>query len=827
MPVRLYLNNSTTPYTPPTKRGTWDASSATNINRLGPRPAGTAATLTQAEATATNNWDVLLGRWVSDATITAGTLTGTLSFGIGRRETNAAANDVPHLHLYVTAGDTDTIRGTLLANWIDTTEFPTTAAGEVVTGITLTSVALQAGDRLCLEVGYQAQNTVTTSYSGVINYGNTGTTDLTNGSTAVTTQPGWVELSDGDGLFNPLTSTIVDTFNGASLAIPPWGESYGSADIATGRARIPCAHTAGTPDYAGIETPTSYRFDSVYCKLDPAPANGATVTAFSGLAVVDIASTPEGTSLHARHDAVTGKLRLESNVEYFDAAAVEITYNAVDHAWLRIRRSGTDILWETAPDGSTWTTRRTLAAPSWTGYGGLAILAEAARDGGTNNYAYVDAVNIAVTEHAAAATLTAGTALAAAGTAAPVGAATLGTATSVTAAGATTTTTAATLGTGASLAAAATRTQPAAATLDAGTTLTAATTPVRVAAANLAATTALTTAATPARTAAGTLSSGTDLTATATRTTPAAATLTATATLAADGAQIAVAAVDLSTVTGVEASTSGTTGGQATLRAATTLDGTATPARIAGATLAAGTGLAAAPTGTTTGATTLTTGTELATSAVPERVAATTPVTASTSLTAAGTADTPAAATLAATTDLTTDATTTWVATVPLGAGATLDATPISASSTTTTLAATAALDGTGTPVRPAAVTLAADAALTTAGLPVRTVAATLDAATRLATLAADDLAAALAAATGLTVAGQATRAAAAALTARTVVTATAVNPDTVPLNPGRLTVGARTARSAPGPSRGGRGTTTTHVARSTAGARTSRSRAR
>lgn len=43
-----------------------------------------------------------------------------------------------------------------------------------------------------------------------------------------------------------------------------------------------------------------------------------------------------------------------------------VTYSATTHAWWRIRHDGTNLLWETAPDGTTWTTRRTkLPGATW------------------------------------------------------------------------------------------------------------------------------------------------------------------------------------------------------------------------------------------------------------------------------------------------------------------------------------------------------------------------------------------------------------------------------------------------------------------------------
>lgn len=684
MAVRFYTSNVAAPYTPTTKQGAWNTNSATSTKHLAPRPSGTAATLTQSEASGTNLYDVLLGRWVSDAAVTAGTLGGNLAFTLGRRESNTAQNAFWHIHLYATTGDSDTPRGTLLADWVGAVEWPTTAAAETVTGVALNPVAVQAGDRLVLEVGYQDQNTSTTSYSGTINYGGAGLVDLVNAATTVTTNPGWIELDTADALFAPPTSAAQDTFSAGTLADPPWTDSYGGADVTAGQARIPCAHTAGTPDWAGIQTPPSYRLDDLYARITPAPVNGATVTCYTALAVTDQAV--EGTSLHARIDVVTGLLRLESNVDYFDETAVELTYDPDAHAWLRITRSGSNILWQTSPDAATWTTRRTLAAPSWCNYGGVDVLVESARDGGTNNFAYVDAVNVAVVEVQGAATLGAATSLTAGATRAAIGGATLSASTSLTAA--------------------ATRTTTAAAALTAGTALAAAAaTPDRPAAATLSAATSLTSAATPDRPAGATLSAATQVTAAATPTRPAAAVLAASTALTAAGMATAQAATTLSAATQLDASTAGSTGGSANLTAATALMATVTQTQPAGANLGASAALAAGGTATTTASVALAASTALDAAATPVRPAGAA-LGAATALTVAATPERPASAALAASSSLAAAGTPIRTAGAQLAAATSLTGTPDDSPAAVLTAGASLAAGATAT--RAAGATLTA-----------------------------------------------------------------------------------------------------------------------
>lgn len=157
----------------------------------------------------------------------------------------------------------------------------------------------------------------------------------------------------------PLFTTLADNFNDNVIG-PNWGDSYGGVSEVGGRARVPVVAGA----YAGYQTGRAWTLAgaSIYLKLvtKPAASTGTDVQAnFS------ITSPVEGTSVGFKYNAATSKLRMQSNVDYFDGTAVEITYDPVAHLWLRIREDGTNTYWDTAPNGSTWTNRRTLATPAW------------------------------------------------------------------------------------------------------------------------------------------------------------------------------------------------------------------------------------------------------------------------------------------------------------------------------------------------------------------------------------------------------------------------------------------------------------------------------
>jgi hypothetical protein len=186
-----------------------------------------------------------------------------------------------------------------------------------------------------------------------------------------------------------LLTTLQDNFNDNAIGAN-WGNSYGGVTETGGRARIPLV--AGT--YAGYQTGRAWTFAgaSVYLKLVTRPvASTGTDVSFNFL----VTSSTEGTSIGFKYNAVTSKLRMQSNVSYFDASAVEITYDPVAHLWLRLREDGTNVYWDTSPDGTTWTNRRTLATPAWvtSSIDTTALDLYGYRDAGVTDYAEVDNVN--------------------------------------------------------------------------------------------------------------------------------------------------------------------------------------------------------------------------------------------------------------------------------------------------------------------------------------------------------------------------------------------------------------------------------------------------
>jgi MSHA biogenesis protein MshQ len=226
--TRFYVQNAAADVDPGTERGAWNNTSGYIARKLARTKSGAVNSRSSTESVSTADYDVLLLKLVSEPIPTAQNVAGTLTWALGARESDVAMDAHWHLHVYVLRG-ADTLVGTLYSNYTEaagTNEWSTTAQGWGPTGtLVLTPRAIQANDRIVIEVGYVARNTATTSYTGTLWYGGTGG-DLTVGGDE-TTLTGWFEFNQN--LFpNPLSipkpaNVQVDDVMIASISARPNG----------------------------------------------------------------------------------------------------------------------------------------------------------------------------------------------------------------------------------------------------------------------------------------------------------------------------------------------------------------------------------------------------------------------------------------------------------------------------------------------------------------------------------------------------------------------------------------------------------------------------
>lgn len=194
----------------------------------------------------------------------------------------------------------------------------------------------------------------------------------------------------------PLLSTLSDNFNDNVIG-PNWGNSYGGVSEVGGQARVPC-----TTSYAGYQTAYSWTLAgaSFYMAIVTTPAASGATQAYASVFVNAPGIGETGGPLYGCRvgfivNAVTGQLSCTSETGYYEETPTLLTYSAVTHKFLRLRETGGNILWDTSPDGTTWTNRRTLATPAWVtaSVDQCALDLSAHRNAGTADYAAYDFFN--------------------------------------------------------------------------------------------------------------------------------------------------------------------------------------------------------------------------------------------------------------------------------------------------------------------------------------------------------------------------------------------------------------------------------------------------
>jgi hypothetical protein len=206
------------------------------------------------------------------------------------------------------------------------------------------------------------------------------------------------------------TSSIVDDFS-SSLNTTRWPANNG-VTVSGGQANLTC-----NTNYADLSSAFSYTFDSAYAKVTPAPANGGTTgNCYLRMALV-ASGQADGTFLGIVADTIEGTIYFQKAVGYWDNSGPGLTYSSTAHAWWKIALVGTNVVFSTSPDGTTWTTRYTTARPTYYNSAAFQLTFEAHRDSGTANTAIVDNVNTTatVTTVTGSVTMTAGATQALAG----------------------------------------------------------------------------------------------------------------------------------------------------------------------------------------------------------------------------------------------------------------------------------------------------------------------------------------------------------------------------------------------------------------------------
>jgi hypothetical protein len=147
----------------------------------------------------------------------------------------------------------------------------------------------------------------------------------------------------------PKASVLTDTFRSASSVTWP-GKTSGTSAVGW-RGRVTMPGTVGPTEKWSTEPNrydlTSSSFAVEWAQL-PTSTGAVGVHAIAGL-------SPENRVMIGRE----GGNLLMRKVEAGTVSDTTLTYDAVFHRWVRLNHDGTNVLWQTSDNGTTWTTRRT------------------------------------------------------------------------------------------------------------------------------------------------------------------------------------------------------------------------------------------------------------------------------------------------------------------------------------------------------------------------------------------------------------------------------------------------------------------------------------
>jgi hypothetical protein len=186
--TRLYLTNKTPNFIPTNFRGSWDstASAVTKVIDRDKQVNDNITSVSATETSATNPFSVCLYRGVSGPlAVNLGDydpielVNIIINVMIGVWESSSSADFNWKIHIYFTAGDTDTVRATLINNYTEGAGVNEWGTDSSLNGKTLnantsgniTASTVQNGDRLVVEIGFIARNSTTTSFTGNLRYG--------------------------------------------------------------------------------------------------------------------------------------------------------------------------------------------------------------------------------------------------------------------------------------------------------------------------------------------------------------------------------------------------------------------------------------------------------------------------------------------------------------------------------------------------------------------------------------------------------------------------------------------------------------------------------
>ena len=228
LPSRLYFDGSSPAWRLSAPKGQWSWGAGFTQGRLGVPKLGAYSTSTIFSFKASGTFGRLGFVYLSDP-LAAQTLQGQAQVALIARANTLDRNYVYQIHIWVTQGDTQTVRGVALDSWVDSsgTIWDGTLDGHLSSLVDLSPVAVNAGDRLVVEVGaYNLVSTRDLLPAFTLGRGGTGA-DLTENALS---GAGWINITAPTIGSDPITD-VAEVQGDALIQISNTAQTTASAIV--------------------------------------------------------------------------------------------------------------------------------------------------------------------------------------------------------------------------------------------------------------------------------------------------------------------------------------------------------------------------------------------------------------------------------------------------------------------------------------------------------------------------------------------------------------------------------------------------------------------
>lgn len=155
-------------------------------------------------------------------------------------------------------------------------------------------------------------------------------------------------------------STLVDAFT-TTFNTAEWTQTSGATAPAIDTGRLKLVTAAADTEYSKVTSnvgnPLNLVGSQIVIKVTQALAG-------SHESSIQVFKTGDPTTNVAFINAGNATLYMRSVTANVNSDTT-IAYDATAHLYWRIRESGGNVLWDTSPDKTTWTNRRSMTAPAW------------------------------------------------------------------------------------------------------------------------------------------------------------------------------------------------------------------------------------------------------------------------------------------------------------------------------------------------------------------------------------------------------------------------------------------------------------------------------